>query len=233
MLALAAANAGAGPVPAAIPTTVEHEDLAHLESLASATAVPELGALTPNQHLVVGPLQPSLHLARCSNAVQAQIAAGMRIPGRLLVELRCAGVAPWHIYVPVRVVGSADVIVAAHALVAGNVLSPSDLRVERRDLTELPPGYLDAPETAIGLTAARGISTGAILTNQILLGTKAVQRGQMVTLIANVAGMSVRMAGRALSDGFVNQRVKVENLSSGKTVEGIARSEQVVEIILQ
>jgi flagella basal body P-ring formation protein FlgA len=45
--------------------------------------------------------------------------------------------------------------------------------------------------------------------------------------------MSVRMAGRALSDGFVNQRVKVENLSSGKTVEGIARSEQIVEIIFQ
>jgi flagella basal body P-ring formation protein FlgA len=29
----------------------------------------------------------------------------------------------------------------------------------------------------------------------------------------------------------MNQRVKVENLSSGKIVEGIARSEQVVEII--
>jgi flagella basal body P-ring formation protein FlgA len=43
----------------------------------------------------------------------------------------------------------------------------------------------------------------------------------------------VRMAGRALTDGLMNQRVKVTNLSSGKTVEGIARSEQVVEIILQ
>jgi flagella basal body P-ring formation protein FlgA len=112
-------------------------------------------------------------------------------------------------------------------------LGAADLRVERHDLTELPPGYLDDPAIAVGLTAARGISTGAILTNQILLGTKAVQRGQMVTLIARVGGMSVRMAGRALSDGFVNQRVKVENLSSGKTVEGIARSEQIVEIIFQ
>jgi flagella basal body P-ring formation protein FlgA len=45
--------------------------------------------------------------------------------------------------------------------------------------------------------------------------------------------MSIRMAGRAMSDGMVNQRVKVQNLSSGKIVEGIARSEQVVEIILQ
>ena len=41
------------------------------------------------------------------------------------------------------------------------------------------------------------------------------------------------MAGRALSDALINQRVKVQNLSSGKIVEGIARSEQTVEIILQ
>jgi flagella basal body P-ring formation protein FlgA len=39
------------------------------------------------------------------------------------------------------------------------------------------------------------------------------------------------MAGRALSDALVNQRVKIENLSSGKIVEGIARSAQVVEVI--
>ncbi len=224
-----AAEAGAAAAPAA----PERQDLAQLESLASSTAVRELGAPTPDQHLVVGPLQPSLRLARCTGPVEAKIAAGLRIPGRLLVELRCEGASPWHLYVPVRVVGSANVVVAAHSLVAGNVLTIADLRVERHDLTELPPGYLDDAATAIGLSAARGISSGAILTNQVLLGAKAVQRGQTVTLIARLDGMSVRMAGRALSDGFVNQRVKVENLSSGKIVEGIARSQQIVEIIFQ
>jgi len=227
ILAIVAARAGA------VPAATERQDVRQLENLATTTAARELGALGPNQHLVVGPLQPSLRLARCPTAVATKIAPGLRIPGRLLVELRCDGVDPWHLYIPVRVVGSASVVVAAHALIAGNVLTPADLRVEQHDLTELPPGFLDDPATAVGLTAARGISTGAILTNQILVGTKAVQRGQMVTLIARVDGMSVRMAGRALSDGFVNQRVKVQNLSSGRIVEGIARSEQIVEIIFQ
>jgi len=239
MLVAAAANlpllsALAGGVGAAVlPAQAERQDLAQLESLASATAAQELGTLTSNQHLVAGPLQPSLNLARCAAPVQAKIGAGLRIPGRLLVELRFEGSSQWHLYVPVRVVGTANVVVASHALVAGNVLTTADLRVERRDLTGLPLGYLDDPATAVGLSAARGISSGAVLTNQLLLGTKAVQRGQTVTLIARLDGMSVRMAGRALSDGFVNQRVKVENLSSGKIVEGIARSEQIVEIIFQ
>ncbi len=65
------------------------------------------------------------------------------------------------------------------------------------------------------------------------VAAKVVQRGQAVTLLADAGGISVRMAGRALSDGLMNQRVRVQNLSSGKIVEGIARSEQVVEIILQ
>jgi len=76
-----------------------------------------------------------------------------------------------------------------------------------------------------------GIPGGAILTNQQLLGAQAVKRGQSVTLIADAGGITVRMAGRALNDGLVNERIKVQNLSSGKTVEGIARSAQVVEIV--
>ncbi|MEA3172773.1 MAG: flagellar basal body P-ring formation protein FlgA, partial [Gammaproteobacteria bacterium] len=115
----------------------------------------------------------------------------------------------------------------------GTVIKPGDLRQEEHDISELPLGYLDDPSIAVGLTASRPIAGGAFMTNQLLSAAKAVQRGQSVTLVADAGGMSIRMAGRAMSDGLINQRVKVQNLSSGKVVEGIARSEQVVEIILQ
>jgi flagella basal body P-ring formation protein FlgA len=149
----------------------------------------------------------------------------------VLIELRCDGHAPWHLYVPAKIVGTTSVVLAAHSLVVGTVLTAKDVTVEQRDIVGLPPGYLDDTGIALGLTAARAIAGGAILTNQQLLGAQAVQRGQMVTLLADAGGISVRMAGRALSDGLINQRIKVENLSSGKIVEGIARSPQVVEIV--
>jgi flagella basal body P-ring formation protein FlgA len=161
------------------------------------------------------------------------MAPGRHEAGRVLIELRCDASPPWHLYVPVRVIGTSPVAVAAHALIPGSVLTEKDVRVEQQDMNHLPPGYLDDAAIAVGLTAARGIAGGAVLTNQMLLGSKVVQRGQTVTLIAGSGGFSVRMAGRALSDGLINQRVRVENLSSGKVVEGIARSEQVVEIIFQ
>jgi flagella basal body P-ring formation protein FlgA len=151
----------------------------------------------------------------------------------VLIELRCDGASGWHLYVPVRVVGTAAAVIAAHAIVNGTVLGPKDLAIQQFDVGSLPPGFLNDPAIAVGLTANRAIAGGAVLTNQELLGTRSVQRGQTVTLLAQVDGMSVRMAGRALSDALVNQRIKVLNLSSGKVVEGIARSSEIVEIVFQ
>jgi flagella basal body P-ring formation protein FlgA len=215
------------------PCAADLQDVAQLETLARSAAAARLPPLTESQRLVVGPIQPNIQLPSCDKAVAPLIGPAQHMKDRVLVELRCQGTTAWHLYVPVRIVGTSAVAIAAHAIVAGSVLTANDLKIEQRDLTQLPPGYLDDPTVAVGLTVARPISSGSILTNQQLVASKAVQRGQAVTLVANTGGMSVRMAGRALTDGFLNQRVKVQNLSSGKMVEGIARSEQIVEIIFQ
>jgi flagella basal body P-ring formation protein FlgA len=202
----------------------DFQDLAQLEAAAQSAAAAVLPPPGPTQRVQVGPLQPGLRLARCEGGITSVVAPGLRNPSRVLIELRCARPAAWHLYVPVRVVGIASVAVAAHAIVAGSVLTATDVAVEHRELTALPPGFFDSPALVIGLTAGRAIAGGAVLTNQQLLAAKAVQRGQTVTLIAD---------GGALTDGLINQRVRVENLSSGRIVEGIARSEEVVEIVVE
>ena len=209
------------------------QDIPALEALAKSEAERQFPPLTDRQRFVIGPIEPRLELERCRQPVRAFLASAQHMQDRATLELRCQNAKPWHIYVQVRIIGTSSVAVAAHAIVLGSVLKAADLRVEQHDLSELPPGFLDDPGIAVGLTASRPISGGAFITNQYLLAAKAVQRGQSVTLVADLGGMSVRMAGKAMSDGLINQRVKVQNLSSGKIVEGIARSEQVVEIISQ
>jgi flagella basal body P-ring formation protein FlgA len=214
-----------------VARAADYEDGAALEKLVGAEAQKSLPKLSDKQRLQVGPMPPRLQLPRCETPVRAARAPGIQVPLRVLIELRCEGRTPWHLYVPVRVIGTVPVVLAAHALIAGTVLTEKDVTVEQRDVIGLPPGYLDDKAIALGLTAARAIAGGSVLTNQQLLGNQAIQRGQTVTLVADAGGISVRMAGRALSDGLINQRIKVENLSSGKVVEGIARSPQVVEIV--
>ena len=219
--------------PGAGPADAQIEDLGGLEALAKKEAAVHLPPLSERQRLIAGPIEAHMRLQRCDRPITPVVSGGTHMRDRILVELRCPGAPPWHIYVSVRVVGTSSVAIAARAIVAGSVLTEKDVRIEQRDVPELPPGYLDDPTVAVGLTAARPISSGAVITNQYLLGAKAVQRGQTVTLIADSGSMSIRMEGKALSDALINQRVRVQNLSSGKIVEGVARSEQVVEIILQ
>jgi flagella basal body P-ring formation protein FlgA len=235
MLGLACGFAAfaAGSAPGGDNASADLQDLKGLESLAQKEAALQLPPLTDRQRLIAGPIEAHMRLERCSGQVSPTVSAGAHMRDRILVELRCSGAPPWHIYVPVRLVGTSAVTIAARTIVTGSVLTDKDVRIEQRDIPELPPGYLDDPTVAIGLTAARPISSGAVITNQLLVGAKAVQRGQTVTLIADSGAMSIRMEGRAMSDALINQRVKVENLSSGKIVEGVARSQQVVEIVLQ
>ncbi len=240
-MSLAAASqlhAAAAPVSAAAATatparTTDLQDIPALESLVKSEAVRQFPPLTDRQRFEIGPIEPRLQLARCRQPVKAALTSPHHMPDRATIELLCENATPWHLYVQVRIIGTSTAVVAAHAIVAGSVLKATDLRVEQHDVSDLPPGFLDDPGIAVGLTASRPISGGAFLTNQQLVAAKAVQRGQSVTLVADLGGMSVRMAGKALSDGMVNQRVRVANVSSGKIVEGIARSEQVVEIISQ
>jgi flagella basal body P-ring formation protein FlgA len=237
---LSFAQTTALPTPEATPTgspvpapDTGMQEIAGLEALARLEAAREFPPLTDRERFLIGPIEPNLQLERCHQPVKAALASAHHMRDRATIELRCLNAKPWHLYVQVRVIGTSPVAVAAHAIVAGSVLKAADMRVEQHDISELPPGFLDDPAIAVGLTAGRPISGGAFLTNQQLVAAKAVQRGQSVTLVADVGGMSVRMAGKALSDGMVNQRVRVENLSSGRIVEGIARSDQVVEIIFQ
>lgn len=209
------------------------QDLAQLEALAKAEATAQFPALTERQRFLVGPIDPRTQLPKCTRPIRPLVASAVHMRDRATIELVCGEAKSWHVYVPVRIIGTSPAAVAAHAIVAGTVLKAGDLKIEEHDLPDLPLGFLSDPAIAVGLTASRPIAEGAILTNQQLAAAKTVQRGQSVTLVADAGGISVRMAGRALSDGLLNQRVRVQNLSSGKVVEGIARSEQVVEIILQ
>jgi flagella basal body P-ring formation protein FlgA len=202
--------------PSVRPSPTDLQDVEVLEELASTEAARHLPQLTEHQRLSVTPINRGQQLARCRGPVESGVAPGVQVSGRVLIELRCTVGVPWHLYVPVKVIGTTPVVVTTHAIIAGNPLTRTDLALVQRDVNALPPGYLNSLDIALGLTAARGIDGGAVLTNQQLLGAKAVQRGQAVTLVASNGDISVRMAGRALSDGFVAHRRGHRPLRTGR-----------------
>ena len=206
------------------------EPPARIEAAARTFAEQQLPAPGNGRRLIVGPLDERLRLSRCAEDLSAQAAPGTALRDRLLVQVSCAAPSPWRTYVPARIAGVGRAVALKRPMLGGQLLTDADLVTVEGDAARFPLGYYQDPAEVTGATLRRATAGGVVLSNQMLQAAGGIARGQAVTLLADADGVAVRMGGRALSDGAVNQRVKVRNDSSGRIVEGIARSQQVVEI---
>ena len=190
-----------------------------------------MGAAGDGTRIEAGFLDPRLRLPRCSQPLAAFLNPGADVNRITTVGVRCQGEKPWKVYVPVSVVATADVAVATRHLPRGSVITADSLRLERREVTRMRSGYFGSIEAALGLRVRQSILKGRALTPGQLEADHVVRRGQSVTLVVASGGLKLNMAGKALIDGALGQRIRVENSSSGRVVEGIVRSHEHVEIL--
>lgn len=168
----------------------------------------------------LGRLDPRLRLPVCSSPLQT-IATGDRpAAGAQSVGVRCAGERPWTLYVPARVAVFGPVAVIARPLARGAAIQREDLEIVQRDLGGLSYGYFDTPEAAVGKMAKQPLSAGQILRVNQVVSPKLVRRGEQVTLRVFADGFVVSVAGSALADGVLGQRIRVRNERSRRVVEG-------------
>jgi flagellar basal body P-ring formation protein FlgA len=230
LLSFAVATPAHTAEPADAPAAMEN--LLQVQAAAEREATQRLPTLAVGQRLAVGPIDPRLRLAVCAVPLAARPGPGVSNRDRLIVEVQCAAPNAWHLYVPVKIVGAQQAVRTRHALLAGQVVREADIEVIKLEIGDSPPGALDGVSLALDQIVARPIAAGSILSNRDLLATPAIQKGQTVTLLARNGAIDIKMAGRALGDAFVNQRVRAANISSGRIVDGVAASRGVVEVNL-
>lgn len=229
------ADAAARPLAAvatlficAVGTAAERQPLAAVERAAEAF----VAAGATGAEAKASPLDRRLNLPHCDRPLEAFLRPGARVQRRTVVGVRCSGSRPWKVYVPVSLAVSGQVLVLARPLPRGHVLTSADLETARRDLSRLPAGYATEPAAVVGQRLKQSLRAGAVITPGTLEARTLVRRGQSVTLLAGSEAVRIRMGGKALMDGALNQRIRVENTSSGRTVEGIVRSAELVEVLV-
>lgn len=177
-----------------------------------------------------GALDTRLRLPVCAEALEAFPPPGSRRTGNTSVGVRCHQPKSWSIYVPVKVGIHATVLTASRALRRGDVISAEDFHSAEVDIAALPEGYFSAPEQLVGRIAKRPVTAGSPYTPAMLEAPRLVRKGDLVTLLAEVAGVSVRMTGKALADGAAGASIQVSNLSSQRVIEGTVIAEGVVKL---
>ena len=176
-------------------------------------------------------LDARLRLAPCPTALEAfaQPTANAG-SAHLTVGVRCNGGARWTVYVPVSVSSNVDVLVLKQAVQRGAHLSADDVQLARRRVPGLARDALTSLAALSGKHVRNSLPGGTALSSDMLASDALIKRGQQVMLVASLGGIEVRAVGTALSEVDENGRVRVQNLSSMRIVEGTAESASRVRV---
>jgi flagella basal body P-ring formation protein FlgA len=178
-----------------------------------------------------GGIDRRVRLRQCEEDLEGFLPPGRDLSGRqTTVGVRCPGPVQWRIFVSVRLSVMVPVVVATTPLQRGAVVPESALGLAERDTGGLQRNYFTDPDRVQGMRLRQNLAPGTVLQPRHLEIHRLVRRGQRLRLIARSDSVQVSMAGKALEDGARGQRIRVENLSSGKELEGVVTDEATVEI---
>lgn len=121
--------------------------------------------------------------------------------------------------VRVRIDVARGVLVAARTIQRYDVILPSDLRVEVRDLSGVPEDVALEPAQVVGMRASHTIQAGRPVALSAVEPQPVVRKGNPVIIQALLGGVAVTSPGEALEDGCEGARIRVRNKASGKVVK--------------
>jgi len=191
----------------------------------------QVPARDPNSVQVnVGTLDARLRLTECADPLKVSLPTGATFRARMTLAVSCPGPSTWTVYVPVSIETQSSVLVLKHAVGRGARITAEDVEVQSRTVAGAGDDYLTDVAELSNRTLKRPLGAGAALTADAMAADSIIKRGQQVTLLAAAGGMEVRARGVAMTDAPVAGRVKAQNLSSGRIVEGVVETADVIRI---
>lgn len=125
---------------------------------------------------------------------------------------------------------SASIPVLDQGLKRGEVIAASNVRWVEVDENRLPGSTVLLPGRVIGLAARRDMRPGVPILVNDLTRAVVVEKDSLVTMQLSTPGMHLTARGRALQDGGEGEVIRVVNLQSKMTVEGVVTGPGVVAV---
>ena len=126
---------------------------------------------------------------------------------------------------------AAEVPVLVRDVEKGELLSAGDFAVEPRPPAQAR-GALDIGAAA-GKEALRRLRAGSPVRSGDLIRPQLVRRGEPVAITVRSQGLTISAQGKALSSGAQGELVRVINLATNRTLDGIVEKAGSVRIAAQ
>jgi flagella basal body P-ring formation protein FlgA len=112
-----------------------------------------------------------------------------------------------------------EAVVPTHEIAQGQVLKVSDLAVERRPKAGSSSTVLTTIEQAQGLSAKHSLKAGQIVHQTDVAKPELVGRGETVTILFQVPGITLTIIGKAVEPGALGDVISVINVQSKHTLQ--------------
>jgi flagella basal body P-ring formation protein FlgA len=188
-------------------------------------------ALPLRMEVVVGELDRKLRLAACQE-VEPYLPSGTRLWGKTRLGLRCLrGEVKWNVFLPITVKAFGPAWVIKGGVPQGSLLSEADAMQVEADWAELNSPVVANLSDWVGQTAARSLSTGQVIRQDMVRATQVFQAGEQVRVVANGGGFEIATSGFAVSSGVVGQTARVR-MDNGRVLTGQVIDSRTVRLAL-
>lgn len=123
-----------------------------------------------------------------------------------------------------------DVPMLARPVAAGEVIGQADLEWQSVRADRLDRNAVTAAAQLVGMTPTRGLKAGRAVKAGEVRAPQLVAKGALVTMSVSAPGLTLTATGRALDDGADGEIVRVLNVHSKRTVEGVVSGQNQVRI---
>jgi flagellar basal body P-ring formation protein FlgA len=123
-----------------------------------------------------------------------------------------------------------DVPIPARPLAAGELIDEADLEWQAVRADRLDRNAATAAAQLVGMTPTRGLKPGRVVRTSEVRPPVLVAKGALVTMSVSAPGLTLTATGRALDEGAEGDLVRVLNVQSKRTVEGVVAGQNQVRI---
>ncbi|OUR60553.1 flagella basal body P-ring formation protein FlgA [Colwellia sp. 39_35_sub15_T18] len=178
--------------------------------------------------ITVANIDPRIIIKPCQQALKANIPE--KHSGRNVnVKITCDDSASWKMYIPAKIENTFAVLVATTTIEKGVILSDSNIDIQYLASNKIRGKKLSDKVTVMGSKAKKRIGKGRAITRKNVC---LICKGDTVTIIAKSDIFMIKTRGTALSDGNINQQIKVKNSRSGKIIRPKVSAVNQVTILL-
>jgi flagella basal body P-ring formation protein FlgA len=174
-------------------------------------------------------LDPRMRMPFCDKDLTASLESPRPV-GRVNVKVRCEGSSPWTVFVPAQVRLYRNVVIATRPLKRDSTLGEEDVALREKDVGQLGQNFLSSLDQAVGQKVVRPTVADQVLSLLYLEQPQMIHKGDQVVIIARSGTLAVRMPGEALSDGGLNEQIRVRNLNSKRVVKANVTGPGQVEV---